>query len=259
MIDLHCHLLPGLDDGAQTLAAAVEMAAIAAGEGVHTIVATPHLVVGREDAWGEVAARAAELRQLLTSRRISLDLHLGAEVLLDPGLPDLAVRGRLPLLVAGPYVLVELPFYSLPTYAEQVLFELQAQGLRPVLAHPERCFPLHGDLAWVAGLAERGVVMQVNATSLTGDHGPSVRQAARELLRRGLAQLIASDAHSPAERPPRLAAAVAAAAGLVGEQAAMAMVSTNPAAVVAGRGLPPNQAIARPRRRWPPRLPFGRG
>ncbi len=235
------------------------MAAIAADDGVTTIVATPHFVVGRETAWSEVEKRAAELGRLLVSRGIPVQLYIGAELMLDPSLPGLAAQGRLPLLAGGPYALVELPFYSLPTYVDRVIFELQAQGVRPVLAHPERCFPLHGDLGWLADTAARGVTVQVNATSLTGAHGPAVRQCARELLRRGLVQVIASDGHSPAERPPQLAAAVAEATELVGAQAAAAMVGQNPAAIVAGQALPPvTTAGGRPRRRWFPGLPFGR-
>lgn len=253
MIDLHCHLLPGLDDGPETMGEALAMAAVAEADGVRRIVATPHYSEADWASREEVQIRLAELRRHLRERGSRLEVLEGGEVLLGPDLPCRAAAGNLPTLHEGPYVLIEVPLFTptLPNYGERVLAELQALGLRPILAHPERCAAFQNDLSLLAKLVERGVLTQINAGSISGAHGRRAQRVAREMLGRRLGQVIASDGHGPRDRPPTLVAAVREVARMVGHDEATAMIASTPAAVVAGEPIAVRAPFASPRRwRW---------
>ncbi|MHB1132153.1 MAG: tyrosine-protein phosphatase [Chloroflexota bacterium] len=253
MIDLHCHILPGLDDGPADADEALAMAALAVADGVRRVVATPHWPDPGAPFLARRDAVLAELRRLLAERGSPLQLSGGGEVLLEPDLAARQAGGDLPTLGAGPYLLVELPFAApaLPNYTGQVLAELQVAGLRPILAHPERCAALQRQPQQLAGLVERGLLVQVNAASLGGGHGGQARRCAEQWLQGGLVHVLATDAHDPRERPPVLSAAVSAAARLVGEAAALALVTITPAAILAGHAVrPPEPRQPRGRRWW---------
>ncbi|MHB1414350.1 MAG: tyrosine-protein phosphatase [Chloroflexota bacterium] len=260
MIDIHCHILPGVDDGASDLAMAVEMARVAARDGVRTIVATPH---HGEPNWPErrrLLSDLATLRSCLHEEGIAVDVLLGAEVFVSLDLGVLAAAGKLPVIGEGPYVLVEFPFSLFPNYAEHVLFELQVRGFKPIVAHPERCEPLQRDVARLAAMVDRGMLVQINAGSLTGVYGGRVRAAARQMVLAALAHVIASDGHGVKGRGPGLSTAVAEASRLVGLARAEAMVTAAPAAIIKGEGfaLPPTEKPSETRRWAWPRLPFRR-
>jgi protein-tyrosine phosphatase len=252
VIDLHCHILPGLDDGPDDENAALEMAALAEADGVRQIVTTPHFVGENWPAPALVLACLDELRQRLATGASPLALSSGGEVLLEPGLPARLAAGELPLIDRGPYVLVEIPFVvsALPDYASFALAELKVAGLRPILAHPERCFAFQKDPSLPRRLVEQGLVMQVNALSLTGGHGGAARRCAEAMLRAGLVHVIASDGHDPHERPPVLSQAVARAGRLVGEAAAVAMVTSVPTAILAGGEVSAPEPVLPTKRRW---------
>lgn len=249
MIDIHCHILPGVDDGATDLAEASAMAKAAAADGIAEIVATPHWTERERLAAPEWRSRFAELGSELESLHLPIRIHLGAELPLEPDLPSLAARGTLPTLAGGPYVLVEPPFTMLPGYVEQILFELQALGLRPIVAHPERCATLQMGLRRLFVLVGRGVLVQLNAGSLTGHYGGRAQSVARELLRQGLAHVIASDGHDSTGRPPLLSPALAEAAQIIGEAGTRLLVIDNPTAILAGRLVtaPPTPTTRKPR------------
>lgn len=259
-VDLHCHLLPGVDDGPYDLGEALAVAALAAADGTAVLACTPHLDPTRPTPPGWPAAEVAALQTELDRHGIPLRLVPGAELALDPYLTTLATRKILPTLGGGPYALVEYPFFSKPAFAAQVLFELQAAGLRLVLAHPERCAGFAGSLQNLEILVGRGVLVQVNAGSLLGAYGREVARAARNFLTAGLVHIIASDGHSVEARTPALAEAEAVAADIVGAAAAHAMVTTTPAAILAGNPLPPPAVppVRPPKRGRPFRFPFSK-
>lgn len=246
MLDLHCHLLPGIDDGAVDLAMALEMARIAAADGIHTIACTPHIYPGmyENDAAG-IRVAITDLQAELDSRDIALRLVEGADVHLDRDLAGSIRNGRVPTLAGSRYLLLEPPHHVAPPRFEESVFELMTAGIVPVITHPER-------LSWVdthydlfVRLARRGAWMQVTAGALTGRFGRRVQYWGERFVGEGHCQVLATDAHHPQRRPPLLAEARDAAAALVGREAAEHMVVTRPAGVLADAdpaSLPPSLA-----------------
>jgi protein-tyrosine phosphatase len=198
VIDLHTHILPGIDDGARTLDDALEMARALVADGVTAVAATPHV---RDDypTSADVMLRAVdELRGVLQSEGIPLTLLPGAELAIDriPRLGEHDLK-RLTLAGSGIYVLVETPYYGWPPELAERLLELRIAGFTPVLAHPERNADVQRAPSLLAPFVHGGTLVQVTAASLDGRLGAASRQAASHLVETGLAHMIASDAHTP--------------------------------------------------------------
>ncbi len=248
LIDLHCHLLPGLDDGPADLGQALALARQAAASGVTVIVATPHYGL-----WPYTWTRAqfdqalADLRQALSIAGIAVEVRPGCEALLTAELLDHLATA--PTLNNSRYLLVELPLQAHTPYLSDLLFALQVRGCWPILAHAERYPVVQQDPAWLVPFIERGLLVQVNAESLVESRSPRLRQTAEWLVRQGLAHILASDAHDAVHRPSLLAAAWRWVAATLGPAPAARLVSEIPAAVLADQPVvvaPP--APARPRR-----------
>lgn len=240
MIDLHCHILPGIDDGAVDLAMALEMARMAAGDGIRTIACTPHIYPGLYDNQAAGIRRAiASLQAELDAAGIGLRLVEGADVHLDPGLVQGLREGRVPTLAGSRYLLLEPPHHVAPPRFEESVFALMAAGVVPVITHPERLSWIEHDFALFQRLVSRGVLMQVTAGALTGRFGKRPRYWSERFVGEGMTHLLATDAHHPRRRPPLLAEAREAAARLVGAQEATHLVETRPRGIV--DDLPPHE------------------
>jgi protein-tyrosine phosphatase len=261
MIDLHTHILAGIDDGAQSIQESLAMARIAASDGIKTVVATPHSADIRTDSLAaEIASRVEQLQDELTDHSIDLEIVAGLENYLVPDLARRMAEGRALALGTSNYLLVELPFQNYPPYAEQVLFDLQAMGFVPIIVHPERTAAFQEDHNLLYKLVERGMLAQVTVASLTGAFGTLAKRTAEAFLLRNLAHVIASDAHSPQWDPgtpvpsrgaPILSPGVAAAAKLVGRERAQAMVTTIPQAILRGERVDVAPLpISKPRKAW---------
>jgi protein-tyrosine phosphatase len=257
LIDLHCHILPGIDDGPETIDEAVEMCRIAHADGIRTIVATPHFRPGRYDSSEEAVNVALEgLRSEIARRGIDITVLAGADVTVTPELTlHLSQRRGLTINNGGRYFLAELPD-AVPARWDHYLLSLMAGGFTPVLTHPERngWFLSHRDALYP--FVHGGGLVQITAMSLTGEVGAAVQAYSRYLLKQGLAHVIASDAHSSEQRKPLLSGAVDAAAGIIGRDAALRMVTEIPRAIIEGRR--PDVAVPEhvvvPRRTWIERL-----
>lgn len=187
------------------LEVAVRMAEMAAADGVSVMVATPHFREEHmERGMPEIAEGVQRLNEVLAERGVEVEVVGGAEVAMSERLPELARRGLLPTLGGGSHVLVELPIASYALYAEQVLFELELQGVTPVLAHFERSAGLLEGSIEAEDLVERGYLLQVNCENLLGRRTPEVTALARRLVRDGLAAVLASDCHDAELRVPGL-------------------------------------------------------
>ncbi len=209
MIDIHCHILPGFDDGAADLREAQIMAAMAADSGVDGIVATPHFRGTADTARQDVAVidRLFEaLHQEFTQADLPLTLYKGAEILCLPETPELAVKGLLPTLAGTRYLLTEFYFDEDFDSMSERLAELAACGLVPVVAHPERYGAIQRDPRRLFDWFDTGYVLQLNKGSVLGAFGPRVQQAAAFMLDNGIAHLIASDAHGVDQRTPHMEA-----------------------------------------------------
>lgn len=249
MIDLHCHLLPGIDDGPSHLDGSIELAREASARGVRTLAATPHL---RHDhprvVPAELAERADRMRDALGAAGIELEVVQGGEVALtwaatasDDDLRLVTYGGR------GTDLLVETPYSRLPNTFEMSIDELIGRGFRLLLAHPENNESFQADPGRLAGLVARGVLVQITARSLLGGRRSRAAEAAKAFLGSGFVHVLASDSHSAGPfRPPQLAEGFETAAGLVGAARARWMTEDAPAAVLGGAPLSDPPAIEEP-------------
>jgi protein-tyrosine phosphatase len=252
VIDLHTHVLPGVDDGPETMAGSLALAELAAHGGTRTLVATPHLRADHPAVRAdELRERTAELQAQVHGRGMRLEVLPGAEVDLATaeGLPDDELA-QATLAANGSDLLVESPYGSLPDRFRERLAELSGRGFRLTLAHPERCPGLQQQAELVEALVADGVLLQLTARSVA--QGKSrAGNLAGELLRRGWAHVVASDAHRVDWRPPDLNVALRRAREAFPEAAAELewMVTDAPRAILDGRPLPERPPRAAPRRR----------
>lgn len=215
LIDLHSHILPGVDDGAATLDDALAMLEIAQRDGIATIVATPHAAAVTP---GAVRDAVAGLRAAARDRGLAIDIRAGSEVRFEADLAERYAASEVLPLADTRWLLMELSLRAAwSPYLAQGIYDLQLAGANVILAHAERYPAVQRDPDILRELIEQGVLIQVNADSVLATGSRSAGQAAATLLKRRMAHLIASDAHDARYRPPALAAAYARAATLAGD------------------------------------------
>jgi protein-tyrosine phosphatase len=201
MIDLHNHILPGLDDGAVDLPESVEIARQFVSEGVIRIAATPHIDPERGNGapTALVLRTVSDVRDAVARAGVSLDIVPGNELYLVPQAAELLLAGEVLPLGGGRYVLVELSLIvgERPLYLDDTVFALQRAGYAVILAHPERYAFVQRDTTKLDELVHRGVALQVTAPSLLGEYGQRIRRTAERLLKRGSYSLASSDRHHP--------------------------------------------------------------
>lgn len=235
-VDLHCHLLWGIDDGARTEAEALEMARLLVSHGYSDVACSPHA----QPRWASNDAalckrRLEEASLLLAEEKIPLRLHPNAENLLDAELPA-KVEREARTVGGGPYLLAEAPYLNRVPHLPEILFRLQLAGHRLLVAHPERCREFEKiDRAREAVRA--GAHLQLDLGSLVGKHGRTAKKVSRVLLSEGLYAVAATDIHSP-EDGDWLGDAIGELRSRAGEEDAERLLSTHPAAILRGESLP---------------------
>lgn len=241
MIDLHCHLLPSLDDGPADLATSLAMARMAVADGIRVTACTPHIYPGLyENDMAGIEVAVAALRTALADEGIGLELVVGADTHLAPDLLQSVRQRRVPTLAGSRYLLLEPPHHVAPPRFEDTVFQLMAAGLVPVITHPERLSWIEGHYAIFGRLVKAGAWMQVTAGSVTGRFGRRPRYWAERMLDERLVHVLATDAHDVRRRPPLLAEGRDAAAKRVGEVEATRQVELRPSCVL--QDLPPSSA-----------------
>ncbi len=240
MIDLHAHVLPGVDDGPAALGPALEMCRMATADGCTQLVATPHQ---RRDPWptDDPAQLAAVLTALSAATGGRPTLHLGGEVRVDSELLeelDAAGRAGIQTLAGSRYILLEFDPGGFGPEPVELIRDVRARDLVPVVAHPEITpFFWRADENPLPRMVEAGALLQITGASVAGDFGRAPRERAWELLEAGLVHFVASDAHRPDWRPPGLSRARRAIAAQLGEEVARLLTETNPLAVVENRAI----------------------
>lgn len=233
MIDLHCHLLPGVDDGAPDLATSLAMARVAADDEIKVIACTPHIYPGMYDNNGPAIRRAvAELQIRLEEAGIPLRLTLGADTHIAPDLVAGLRAGRVPTLHDSRYFLLEPPHHVAPPRLAETVFDLLAAGYVPVITHPERLSWIEDRYETFVELARRGAWLQVTAGSLTGRFGKAARYWGERLLDEGWVHILATDAHGVDRRPPLLAEGRRVAERWLGAGEALHLVETRPQGIL---------------------------
>ena len=235
MVDIHCHIIPGVDDGSRSWEMTREMCRIAADDGVRHIVATPHC----NDEYSYDRERYEELKDKLTEASegriefsIGCDFHFSFENITD------AIKNPKRYSINGTrYLLIEFSDYGIPPNLGELLFQFTGRGMVPIVTHPERNPLLLRRPEKVLELVDAGALVQVTANSVTGFWGEKARSVSEWLLAQGAIHVIASDAHEPKRRRPVLSEARNAVARLFGDQVADDLVSHNPRAIVEGRPL----------------------
>ncbi len=227
MIDIHCHILPGLDDGPQDLQAALNMSRISVRDGVHTVIATPHCYDGVYDCQNhDIIALTAMFNAALREEKIDLTVLPGAEIRLTPELLDNFARGNLLTLGNGSSaVLLELPEMFIPDAVVRVIKKLLSCGVRSILAHPERNNLILSKQEILDALVYAGAELQFTGDSLTGGFGRKARLLVEKFLQRDVRCYLASDGHCSKNRKPVLSRAVKCAGRLAGRETAYEMVS----------------------------------
>jgi protein-tyrosine phosphatase len=232
VIDIHCHILPGIDDGPSDIQESIDMARIAARDGITKIVATPHIKNTLHPV-SSIKDKITRLNKRLAELAISIEIVQGADVnaMLDVSL----LRGY--TINNTRYILVEFPHSHLPHSMKEVLFNMMVQGYRPIITHPERNASVLKDPRVLFELINGGVLAQITADSIVGTFGIDIQECSRYLLKKNMIKFIATDAHSSHHRRPVLSEGLKAAGKILGKENALKLVTVNPEAVLRGRPL----------------------
>lgn len=205
MIDMHCHILPGIDDGAEKLETSIEMLKTAERDGIKTIIATPHYCRGRfENNLEDIKNEVKNLNNITEENKIDIEVLAGQEIFLDSYSTKLFKSGIIGTLNESRYMLVELPFDHLPENAMDIIYELRLLGVIPVLAHPERYQFIINTPSLINDFIEEGCFFQITSHSITGLYGKEVKRTAELMIKHNICDFIASDAHSNIKRTPEI-------------------------------------------------------
>jgi protein-tyrosine phosphatase len=234
LIDLHCHILPGIDDGAADLSVSLSMALASVADGVSVLACTPHILPGLYHNSGpQIRLAIEQLQQALSQGGIPLQLVTGADVHMVPDLVEGLRSGHILSLAGSRYVLVEPPHHTPPPHLEDFFFGLLVAGLVPILTHPERLTWVPQRYEAIRRLVRAGVWLQVTSGSLTGAFGRTAQYWAHRMLDEGCVHVLATDAHDTKRRPPELSRGRDLAAARVGAAEAEHLVLTRPRGVIA--------------------------
>lgn len=208
MIDIHCHILHGLDDGAQNLIDSLEMAKAAVNNGIHKVVATPHHKTSRyNNPKSTIVEKVNELNELLQKNNVPLKVLLGQEVRVFGDFVEDYEADTIVTVNLQNYVLIEFPSNHVPSYTERLFYDIQLQGLTPIIVHPERNSQIIEQPDKLFNLIEKGALSQITASSIIGGFGKKLQKFSFQLIEANLTHFIASDAHNTTSRPFNLAEA----------------------------------------------------
>lgn len=241
MIDLHCHYLPGIDDGAQTLEESVELAQAAVAAGIRTALMTPHIHPGRyENSASSIGTLCAAFQRVLEHKGIPLEIRPGGEVRISADIVPMVEGGEIPFLGALDgyrVMLLEFPHSHLLLGADKLVNWLLARRIRPLIAHPERNKEVMRNPEKIEPYVKMGCMLQLTGASIIGEFGKPAQACARKLIERGWATVVATDAHNLRHRPPNLDRAYEALVELGGDALARQFTIDMPEKIVGGDAL----------------------
>jgi protein-tyrosine phosphatase len=243
MVDIHCHILPEVDDGPKTWKVAVQMLEMAARDGIRHIVATPH---SNGDFSYSRSSHAESLKRLKQRSTVPIELSLGCDFHFSFENIESALRDASQFCIGStPYLLVEFSSFGIPPNAKATLLRFLDKGIVPIITHPERNPRLVQNLVMVRSLVELGCLVQITANSITGYWGEAARNSCFRLIDESLVHVVATDAHNLKSRPPILSTARDAIRTRYSEELANALCVTIPAAIVSGAAVPRSSSYTR--------------
>ncbi|HEY7934735.1 MAG TPA: CpsB/CapC family capsule biosynthesis tyrosine phosphatase [Solirubrobacteraceae bacterium] len=241
MIDMHCHLLAGIDDGPASVEDSLQLARALVDSGISKVLATPHVSWHYQNDAATIARLRAQLSDLLLEQKIALEVIPGGEIAMTYALELSPAEIKQFGLGGGPWLLIEPPFTAVVNNMDAILMDLQRSGQRILLAHPERCPAFHRDPKMLGTLVRAGVLTSITAGALVGRFGSQVRRFALEMAREEMIHNVASDAHDRTNRPPGIRAEL--------EEAGLApltqwLTEAVPGAILSDQQIPPRPAVA---------------
>ena len=253
MIDIHAHILPGVDDGPANMGEALALVQAAVDNDIDTVVATPHMLDGIYNATrDEIFTALAELNEAIDEHGLAITVLAGGDVHAEAEVPELLQQGDLVTVAdRGKHLMIELPPDVVPRELGQLLFRMQLQGVRPIVSHPERNRVIQEDPEELALLVQAGALTQVTAGSIVGAFGRRVQSCAETLLARRMVHFIATDMHDLRGRKPKLAEAAARVVELLGDDEANEILREHPEALIHGKYVNVAEPVSpKPRKRW---------
>jgi protein-tyrosine phosphatase len=237
MIDLHCHILPAIDDGPPNIETSVNMLELAVRDGITHLVATPHFLFDDAISVAHIDQKFRLLKEEAKLRAPGIKLFSGADIRLKYELVRAIDSGHVPTINGSRYFLLELPD-PVPVNTDKLLYKAGMMKFVPVITHPERNYSLRSSPEKVDSLRNTGALFQLTAMSLTGEFGGAIQKFSHMLLKREMVEFIASDAHNTHSRPPRLSEAYKMISGLFDSKIACRLFIENPSAVLENRQIP---------------------
>lgn len=239
MIDIHCHILPGIDDGPLEMMESEEMARMAGEDGIKAVVASPHFLYGERPAIEDIRRALLPLRKSLKEAAIPVELVEGADVKLTYELMDGIRKRDMPTINGSRYFLLELP-EIVPPNIESVLFQAQVNGFVPIITHPERNYSYLCVPGKVDALRDGGALIQITAMSITGEFGTEIQALSHMLVRKGFVDFVATDAHDTVCRRPVLSEAYNRLSRVADRKQLERIFFENPQAVLEDRRVVPD-------------------
>lgn len=260
MIDIHCHILPGIDDGSPSLDQSLQMGRIAQEEGITKIVATPHVYRSKylHGGFETIREKAAQLNQAFQENQISVEIFTGAEVYVTHKILQQVRENREDLtLNHTSYMFLEFPTEHVFSRIKNLLFQIMSEEITPIIAHPERNRVFSKRPFILYELLQMGALAQANAGSFLGLYGRSAERAAFYLLKMKMIHFLASDGHNPHTSAPRFSEALEQVSPIIGEREALALVKDNPKAVVKDKPIPyyPEPVSPQKKKSFPLKIP----
>ncbi|KEI03777.1 exopolysaccharide biosynthesis protein [Clostridium botulinum] len=205
MIDMHCHILPGIDDGSKDVDMSIKMLKIAEEDGIDKIIATPHFYRGHfENEYQDVVKKVEELNKIAYENKINVKIFPGQEIYIGKYTLKYYKEGKIKGLNNSNYMLIEFAMMDYPKDALDIIYELKVQGVKPIIAHPERYMYVQDDLSILNDFIKEECYFQVNAGSINGVFGKKVQKTSMKFIKNNICDFIASDAHTTGRRSPKL-------------------------------------------------------
>lgn len=234
MIDIHCHILPGIDDGSSNMEETKKMLSLAMQEGIQAIVATPHWEAGMEEEWlKEYQQSFQAVQAYIEEEKLPIILYTGNEILHSETIHLYLVQNRLNSMNNTRYLLVEFPFHVSFSYIQRAVLNLSYHGYWPILAHAERYESLR-DIRKIAELVDMGAYIQVNTSSVSGEHGWMMKRFCFQLMKLDLLHFVATDAHGSTKRPPKAKKARSMMEKKMGTEYTLRITEENPQKMIKG-------------------------